>query len=279
MSSRGRLVITGTSTGIGRACALMAVRAGYRVYAGVRTQKDMDSWGSEGMQGLVPVLLDVTKHKSIQQVVERVESDGPHGNFALVNNAGLYVAGPLETQPLEDAERLMNVNVLGLLATTRAFLPLLRSTKGVLVNISSISGLVALPGVSYYAATKFATEAITDSLRVELAPFGVRCVAIEPGNIQTAIWEKVQVLDKQKRAQGSGEVEELYGPLLRYIHKYNAEAGGIPAERVGEVLLKILNSSSPRPRYLVGMDARVVSWLRWFPTGVRDWLLRRLFRL
>jgi NAD(P)-dependent dehydrogenase (short-subunit alcohol dehydrogenase family) len=148
----------------------------------------------------------------------------------LVNNAGVYLGGPLELMKPEEIELTFAVNVTGLLSVTRACLPLLRAAQGRIINISSISGLVAMPGVSVYAGSKHAVEAITDSLRVELHSFGIKVIAVEPGGIKTPIWDKGARATRRRGRSCHGGVRKLYAPLVKLLQKLNARPGGLPPE-------------------------------------------------
>lgn len=266
------VLVTGASTGIGRATALMLSEYGMTVYAGVRKASDGEALAESAVGDLRPVRLDVTSSSDIEAAVERLRADGGLG--ALVNNAGLYMGGPLEMMSEEEIRATYDVNVVGLLLLTRAFIPMLREAGGRIVNISSISGLVALPGVSVYAGSKHAVEAITDSLRVELSGFGVRVISVEPGSIQTEIWRKSRERDEE-RSPGEQESRTLYEPLVALLEKVNRDPRGIPAERVAEVVRDALNDDDPKNRYIVGTDARSLSFLRWLPDSIRDGAIKR----
>jgi len=266
------VLVTGASTGIGRSTALMLAERGMTVYAGVRNARDESDLSAAAVGDLRPVRLDVTKLSQVEAAVTAITGDG--GLSALVNNAGVYFGGPLELATERDIRTTFEVNVLGLLLLTRACLPMLRDSAGRIVNISSISGLVALPGVSVYAGSKFAVEAITDSLRTELSAFGIRVIAIEPGSIQTEIWTKGAERDRD-RATDRKALREIYAPLVRLLEKLNRDPRGIPPERVADVVYKALTDEAPDNRYLVGTDARSLAMLRWLPDVVRDGLIRR----
>jgi len=265
------ILVTGTSTGIGRSVALDLAASGWRVFAGVRKSADADELQAEADGELLPLQLDVAKEASVDKAIAELSEKTGGKLHGLVNNAGVYMGGPLELMRTEEIEQTFAVNVTGLLLVTRACLPLLRAAGGRIVNISSISGLVAMPGVSVYAASKHAVEAITDSLRVELEPFGVKVIAVEPGGIKTPIWDKGAARDASAREQGgSAETRELYAPLVRLLEKLNSKAGGLPPEAVAKVVSDALDSQRPKNRYLVGKDAKALSWLERLPDGLRD---------
>lgn len=266
------VLVTGASSGIGRATALLLSEAGMVVYAGVRKTSDAESLESSASGDLRPLILDVTSPAEVEAAVARIHEDG--GLSGLVNNAGLYMGGPLELMTDEEIESTYAVNVTGLLRITRACLPLLRDSGGRIVNISSISGLVALPGVSVYAGSKHAVEAITDSLRVELGVLGLRVIAVEPGSIETEIWRKGAERDEE-RGHNDQQLRRIYEPVLTLLEKLNRNPRGIPAERVAQVVKLALTSDDPKNRYTVGADARSLSILRWLPDPIRDGMIRR----
>ena len=182
-------MITGASTGIGRACALDLDGRGFRVFAGVRKDEDGERLRSE-RPSIEPLRIDVTDAGQIAAARDRVSEEvGTAGLAGLVNNAGIAVPGPLEHLPIDEFRRQMEVNLVGQVAVTQAFLPLLRTARGRVVNIGSIGGRVALPMLGPYAASKHAMEGISDSLRRELRPWGMQVSIVRPGPIATDIWE------------------------------------------------------------------------------------------
>ncbi len=185
------ILISGSSTGIGKATAIQLARKGHVVWAGVRAQKSFDALTKANVQGLKPIFLDVCDEKSIEEAVARItkESGLLHG---LVNNAGIAIGGPVEAVNLSDWRRQFETNVFGQILVTQKCLPLLRQCKGRIVNVSSVSGKIASPFLAPYAGSKHALEAISDSLRRELRPHGVKVSIVEPGPIATPIWEKSQ---------------------------------------------------------------------------------------
>ena len=193
-------LVTGASTGIGRACATHLAGLGFHVLAGVRDPADAPD-------GLEPLLLDVTSESDVAAAAERVGGE----LHALVNNAGIAISGPVEIVPVEEWRRLMEVNLLGQVAVTRALLPAILRARGRVVNMSSISGRVANPLFGPYAASKFALEAVSDALRREVGPHGVRVVSVEPGGIATPIWGK----GHGRRPAADGRDVGGRGPALR----------------------------------------------------------------
>jgi NAD(P)-dependent dehydrogenase (short-subunit alcohol dehydrogenase family) len=269
-------LITGTSTGIGRSTALKLAAEGWRVFAGVRKEADAKSLEAEAEGELRPLILDVADTRSVNEAADTLRRETGGRLEALVNNAGVYLGGPLELMKPEEIELTYAVNVTGLLQLTRACLPLLRAARGRIVNISSISGLVALPGVSVYAGSKHAVEAITDALRVELAPFGVQVIAVEPGGVKTPLWDKG--LERDETARDDPEVatlRKLYAPLVNLLERVNARPGGVEPEVIAATVATALKASKPKNRYLVGADAKALSLLNRLPDGLRDRAIAR----
>ena len=218
----GTVVVTGASSGIGEATALELRSLGFSVVAGVRSREDGERLGA---QGLTPLRLEITDAASIAAAAAEVESlVGADGLAGLVNNAGIAVAAPIEFVPLDELRRALEVNLVGQVAVTQAFLPLLRIAEGRVINISSIAGRVALPLMGPYAASKFALEGVSDSLRRELHGQGIEVVAIEPGGIKTPIWEK-GVADAERMTDALPPEAQLhYGRLVGRCASRRAES-------------------------------------------------------
>jgi NAD(P)-dependent dehydrogenase (short-subunit alcohol dehydrogenase family) len=276
--ARGAVVVTGSSTGIGRACALHLDRLGFKVFAGVRKEADGERLRGEASASLEPLILDVTDPDHISRAREQVSQVTGAELAGLVNNAGIGVGGPLELMSMGDFRRQIDVNLSGQVAVTQAFIPALRQARGRLVFISSIGGLVATPYMAPYHASKFGIEAVGDALRLELRPFGVRVSIVEPGSIATPIWEKGRTTARAIQDNLSAEGRELYGRSLARAAEMlgqNAERGA-PPEKVARVVAHALTASRPRTRYLVGADARAMAVLKkLLPDRLRDRLLAR----
>ncbi len=271
------VVITGASTGIGAACAVHLDRLGFLVFAGVRREQDGRTLQRQGSNRLIPLLLDVTEADSIrtakQFVAERV---GEAGLFGLVNNAGIAVAGPLEAVPIHDFRRQLEVNVIGQVAVTQAFLPLLRQARGRIVNMGSIAGRSAMPLMAPYSASKFALEAITDALRLEVQQWGIRVVIVEPGAIATPIWDKSGKDAVDLEAATPAELRRLYGPVMTAVRKVVAKAAerAISPESVAKAVEYALTAACPKTRYLVGPDAKLRAlMLKLLPDRISDRVL------
>jgi len=277
---KGAVVVTGASSGIGRAGALMLAREGFVVFAGVRKAEDADSLRAEGAERLEPVILDVTDQATIDATAERVREATAGRLAGLVNNAGITVQGPVEALPLDEYRRQLEVNVIGQIAVTQALLEMIRASRGRVVFISSIGGRGGLPYLSPYNASKAAIGCVADSLRQEMKQFGVEVSYIEPGAIKTEIWDKGIESAPALRAAIGPEMNELYGPKLDHLQALAAKTGdgGQPPEAVGKVIVHALTAAKPRARYVVGGEAKVTAALRsYLPKRVFDRLVERRF--
>jgi len=266
------VLVTGASTGIGRATAELLHERGFRVFAGVRKQEDAESLRAAG---ILPLILDVTDEKHIAAAARAIADDGG-GLYGLVNNAGIASAAPLEFVPVDDLRHQLEVNVVGQVAVTQAVLPLLRAANGRIVNITSIGGLIAGQMLGPYNASKFALEAVTHVLRQELAPWGIEVVAIEPGVIATPIWSTSAASADRMLAPRLAEVTALYGAQIEAAQKMaaNGTKHGIPPLEVAKAVEKALTASRPKTRYPVGTDAKIgAALLARLPDRTRDRLL------
>jgi NAD(P)-dependent dehydrogenase (short-subunit alcohol dehydrogenase family) len=264
-NASGAVVVTGASTGIGRATALLLDGRGYRVFAGVRKEADADELRRRGSDRLTPVTLDVTKADQIDSAREQVAASVGNGGLAgLVNNAGVGAGGPIEFMPLDELRTTLEVNLIGQVAVTQAFIPLIRRAKGTIVFIASIGGRVASPFMSPYNTSKFGIEALGESLRHELRPWGIDVVVVEPGSIDTEIWSKGNEQMREQVDAMPEDARRLYGrQLTRFGEVINETASrGIPPEKVAEVVHKAIASDNPRHRYLVGTDAKIGARLK-----------------
>jgi NAD(P)-dependent dehydrogenase (short-subunit alcohol dehydrogenase family) len=250
----GTVLVTGASTGIGEATALYLKELGFDSVGAVRKEEDAQRLRSHGLR---TVKLDVTDAASIAAARADL-GDAPLAG--LVNNAGVAVAGPLEFLPLDQLRMQLEINLVGQVAVTQQFLPSLRAGQGRIVNLSSIGGRVALPLVAAYNASKFALEAVSDSLRRELLGQGVDVIVIEPGGVRTPIWKKGNELADEIQEQMPPEVERLYGRLIEGLRRETVkieQKTGIEPRAVAEVIGKALTAKRPRTRYLVGTDAKI----------------------
>lgn len=275
-------LITGCSTGIGRATALRLDSQGWRVFAAVRKQEDADSLSAEASPELTPVLLDVTEADSISAARERIENEAGGRLDALVNNAGTAYPGPLEVISVDDFRAQLDVNLIGHIAVTRELIPALRAAQGRVVNVTSIGGLVATPFMSPYHASKFALEAVSDCLRLELRPWGIKTIVIEPGSVATDIWSGgAQRFDRVVEGM-SPEQKALYGDAVEAAKRASASTGerGIEPEKVAETIQGALESKRPKARYRIGRDAHFMYTVsRLLPDRAFDWVMGKALRL
>jgi NAD(P)-dependent dehydrogenase (short-subunit alcohol dehydrogenase family) len=269
---RGNMLVTGTSTGIGRACAVRLAELGYRVLAGVRKESDGEALRAEGRGRIEPALLDVTDAGSIAKARATL---GDQPLAGLVNNAGIATLGPLELLPIDAWRRQFEVNVIGLVAVTQACLPLLRRGPGRIVNVGSIAGRSALPGTGAYDSTKFAIEAISDVLRTELHAWGISVSLIEAGAVATPIWEKSlrEADDLPRRV--APESYALYRELMTKVRQEAEQAArtALPVRAVVRAVEHALTARRPRTRYVLGRDAWFWLLLNWLPDRWRDRLI------
>lgn len=264
------VVVTGASSGIGRATALLLDARGWTVFAGVRRSADARSLAVAASERLVPLMLDVSKEHDIAAAAQTVRDRGiPLAG--LVNNAGIAAAAPLEAVPIDELRHQLEVNVVGQVAVTQAMLPMLRAVEGRIVNVTSVGGLVAGPMLGPYHASKFAFEAITDTLRNELAPWGIEVIAIEPGAIATPIWATSAAAADRMNLPAEA-IERYRKPIAAArASAANASKHGLPPEKVAGVIERALTTLRPRTRYPVGNDAKAVAWLlAGLPDRLRD---------
>lgn len=253
------VVVTGASRGIGRCIALTLASHGFRVFAGVRREPDGTALERDGEGRIVPVPLEVTDPVSIHAAVGRVTTDaGPRGLAGLVNNAGIAVMGPTEQVPVSTVEEIFRVNVYGTIAVTQAFLPLLRKGRGRLVNVSSGNGKIAFPFTGAYCGSKFALEGFSDTLRLELAPWGIHVIVIEPGAFDTTMRaEGLRSWTEARRSLAADALELYDGAHRRFstmIAGMNQSAP--PVQPVADTVLEALTTEEPATRYPVGEDMK-----------------------
>ena len=275
------VLITGASTGIGRATALRLHSAGWKVFAGVRKQEDADALRQAGSERIAPLILDVTDAEQIAAAAARVAAECQSGLDGLVNNAGIAVPSPLETIPIDDFRRQIEVSLTGQVAVTQALLPSIRRAQGRIVFISSLGGRTAFPLTGAYHAAKFGIEAVGDVFRQELRPWGIAVAIVEPGSIDTPIWERGERSDDEI-ADRSPQREALYGKAIeryRKVVRSTAERG-IPPEKVARAVEHALSARRPRSRYLIGLDAKLQARLKpLVPTPVLDRIIARAMKL
>ena len=267
-------VVTGASTGIGRACVAELVRTGAQVWATVRADKDADALSSEHGDAVRVLRLDVTDANSVRKAGEQVTAAGPLSG--LVNNAGVALPAPLEYIPIEVFRRQIEVNLIGQLAVTQALLPALRKARqegmdARIVMIGSIGGRIAAPMLGAYHASKFGMVGLADTLRAELAPSGIRVLLIEPGAIATPIWERGASAGNELMEQVTDEARERYSAQINVARKGAARSAkkGLPPQRAAAIIVKALTAANPRPRYLIGQDAHAAAVVAQLPHRLR----------
>ena len=276
------VVITGASSGIGKACALYLDSRGWRVFAGVRKAADGEALAKAASPRLSPLILNVTDAKTVSDAATQVEKAlGDVALIGIVNNAGIGTGGPVEFLDPSELRRQMDVNLVGPLTVIQAFMPMIRRGRGRIVNVSSVGGKVATPFVGPYCASKFALEALSDSLRAELKPWGIEVSLVEPGAVKTAMFEKARntvddvlgVLPAEGTRYYGNEIEAMRGLIA------SQERVAVSAEAVARVVEHALIARRPRTRYLVGRDAKLMAFFHWLlPDRAFDRLLATTMR-
>lgn len=272
------ILITGVSTGIGYGAARQFIERGYTVFGSIRTQADADRLQDELGDGFVPLLFDVTDGEAIakaaRMLTARLAGSGLGG---LINNAGIAIGGPLQHQPIETIRQHFEVNVLGLMQVTQAFLPLLGAqpnhpvAPGRIQNISSVNGQIAIPFMGAYVGSKHAVEGISHSLRRELALFGVKVIIVGPGAVKTPIWGKGTAID----AYGNTAYYPAMQGFLKQVQA--AEARGLSIDYLGKRMVQIHETPRPKIRYAL-VPKKLVGWTlpRLLPNRAFDWLIGRM---
>lgn len=271
---KGAIFVTGASTGIGRATALELDKLGYPVFASVRKKQDADDLQKAASAKLTPILMDVTDDNSIVRAKDEITGAlGGKGLWGLVNNAGISFRAPLEYTPMADFRRLYDANVLGLLAVTQAFLPLIRQTRGRIVNVSSLTSLWVTPFHGIYSSAKMAVNGISEALRMELMPHGVKVILMIYGGVQTELWDRVEKATTDLACQFPPDFNRLYAVRQRRAFEYFASAGrsGLLAKHAAEPIVHALTSRNPKRVYLAGPGARLASILtKLLPGSLKD---------
>ncbi|MEO3778001.1 SDR family NAD(P)-dependent oxidoreductase [Micromonospora sp. B11E3] len=268
--------MTGSSSGLGRACALDLAQQGFRVLAGVRSGADGEALRQAAPGGAVhPLILDVTDDETVATAAaQAADLVGPTGLWGLVNNAGVVVSAPLECVPLDELRRQLDINVVGQVRVIQAFLPLLRRARGRIVNVTSGLGSLALPYMGPYAASQFAKEAVSDALRRELRPFGVSVSIVQPGAIWTPIWDKTRegALGNLDRADRG--VADLYRTTFVNFLGGNEALARASRTTTGDFAAAVreaLTAARPKTRYPIGADVKKARlMLRLLPTSAFD---------
>lgn len=277
------VLITGASTGIGYDAARCLIERGYHVFGSVRQLADAERVQAALGERFTPVLFDVTDEGEIGTAVSQIrQTVGKDGLYGLVNNAGIAVGGPLMHLTLDEMRFQLEVNVIGVLAVTQACLPLLGAGKespyppGRIVNVSSVSGRTSYPFFGAYAASKHALEAMTDALRREMSIYGIKVIGVNPGPIQTPIWDKAEEVDP------APFLGTDYEAALLYAQKFAIARGrrGLPVEAVSKVIARALESKRPKTRYPV-VRSRFFDWTlpQWLPDQFVDRIVNRVLHV
>ena len=281
MSIHEAVVVTGASSGMGKAFAVRLADAGFAVFAGVRKERDAQALRELASPRLIPVLLDVTSDRTIADAVRTVrDTVGAAGLAGLVNNAGIAVTGPIELVPLEELRRQFEVNVFGQVAVTQAFLPLIRAARGRIINVGSVGARFALPFAGALNSSKAAFESISDSLRMELRPWGIHVALVSPGSIRTAAEAKLLADSEATIASFTAEGQARYASSYRaFVRALLAlESHGVGPDVVARTVVHALTARTPRQHYRVGPKSRLLPFLfTTLPGTVADVLRLRLF--
>ncbi len=274
------ILITGCSTGFGRVTALYLLKHGWRVLATVRKEEDKQILLKEASEQsssdqLSVFLCDVTNDDQVKALGKSVADSVPQLD-ALLNNAGTSYPMPIELLPLSHLRAQLEINVVAQVAVTQAVMPLIRKAKGTIINVTSVSGKISYPNLGAYAASKFALEAISDTLRVEVAPFGVKVVVVEPGASATPIWKTAKERAYQEMKQQGIDLGD-YKPLVKAVTKMTVamERDGFPVEDFAKLIESILNQKNPRARYTLPF---LLGWKLWMRQLAPDWVVDHIVR-
>ena len=250
MTDKKTFFITGTNSGFGRAIALAAAQADHSVIGTVRSDAAVAEIEGVGRGRIHALVLDVTSSQAIPSVVEKAEAKfGPVD--VLINNAGYGHEGVLEESPIEEMRRQFEVNVFGAVAVAKAFLPRFRERRrGFIVNVTSMGGLITMPGIAYYCGSKFALQGISEVMRAEMAPFGVHVTALCPGSFRTD-WAGRSMVRSDRTV---ADYDELFDPIRKGRQEKSGKQLGDPA-KLAAAVLKLIESDNPPPQLLMGSDA------------------------
>jgi NAD(P)-dependent dehydrogenase (short-subunit alcohol dehydrogenase family) len=279
VKTQQNILITGATSGIGRFTALYLAKRAHRVFATGRSQRALDELSAEAPATLETLRLDVTDADSIAAVYAEVERrTAGYGLDVLVNNAGYGTAGPTELITDEDLRAQYDVNVFGLMAVTRTFVPQMRARgDGRIINVSSLGGRLTLPFLGAYNSTKYAVESLSDALRVELRPFGVRVALIEPGVIETSFADR-----STSEAQKYDRPDSPYRPVLDRMDEIRrmSDRTAVGPACIARAIERAATARRPRARYVAPLRAGMaIGFLRALPTALADALLRLTFGL
>src|SRR5262245_9393605 len=277
-ADRGYVIVSGTSTGIGAATAVHLASQGFQVFAGVRRAKDGEALQQRSSAPLTPVILDVTKERTIRAARGVVEQAvGERGLAGVVNNAGIAVPGPLELQPMADFRLQLETNLFGPLAVIQAFMPLIRRGSGRIVNAGSVGGMVVLPITGGYSISKFGRHAMSDALRLELRQWGIHVSLVQVAPVESAIYGKTYTALDGLESKLGEEGYRLYEQQITAVRKTTekAESDAEPAVVIAKAVYQALTSHRPKTRYLAGHGGRQVQAAATLPDHARDRALAR----
>lgn len=261
------VVVTGASTGIGLGVVKVLIQNGYRVFGSVRKQADAERLKTDFGAGFTPLTFDVTDEAAVHSAARQVRQELAGATlFGLVNNAGVATPAPIMHQPIADFRSQMEINLVGQLIVSQAFIPLLgadrtlKGSPGRVINMSSVSGKRGSPFVGAYVASKHALEGLSETMRIELMLYGIDVIIVGPGAVATPIWDKAEQVDLTPYQNSD------YLKAAVKLQKFLVEDGrrGYPPEKVGEVVLKALTTARPKVRYAV------------VPNSLRNWVLPSL---
>jgi NAD(P)-dependent dehydrogenase (short-subunit alcohol dehydrogenase family) len=270
------ILVTGASSGIGWATSMELAEKGWRVFAAVRKDEDAKKLRDASSGKITPIIMDIVDYESVKRGAQEIEKAlGGDGLDALFNNAGISVQGPLEIIPIELFEQQIRVNIFGHIFVTQTFLPLIRKAQGRIVFTSSESGRITLPLMAPYSASKFALEAAASALRIELRPWKIKVSCVELQTIKTPMWEKIDTSTEKLMASIPKQARDLYQNELKTLSvfpKWQAEMG-ISMKKAVRVIIRALSARSPKARYLVGYEARLLVYSHAItPTWMMDWI-------
>ena len=274
---KGFIFITGAGSGIGEAATLELVKDGYHVIAGsFPDMAEGEKLKEKAPESITPMLINVMDEESISEASAKIKCmvGGEKGLQGVVNCAGVVMLSPTEHMTVSESRTILEINLIGTFAVCRSLLALLRKTRGTIVNISSDGGILSMPYGAGYCASKFGVEALSDALRAELRPQGIRVVIVEPGNIDTPLWDKSADAVRQKYDSVPDEQKRLYEKA--YNSLIAIERQGIPAQRVGKKIHTALTAKSPKARYRVGPDAHFSKMVSKLPIWLRDRLALKI---
>jgi NAD(P)-dependent dehydrogenase (short-subunit alcohol dehydrogenase family) len=272
------VLVTGAARGIGKTIVAHLASTGWEVIAGVRTEQDAAAITAVDPQRISAVILDITNAEHLAALAESL----PPRLDAVVNNAGIAVAGPVEAVTVGDWRKQLDINVIGQLAVTRAVLPKLRESRGRIVFISSVNGRLSVPLLGPYCASKFALEAAADALRMELKGWGIPVVLVQPAQTDTDMWRTADDMVVETEASMTPALRTLYAKHIAGMKKSvpAARKMAVPADKVAAVVEEALTARRPRARYVVGMGPKLqVALMTNLPTALRDRLMTTMLGL